>query len=864
MPAPKRLRELVRDIRSARTAAEERAIVNRECALIRDSFREENNVYRCRNVAKLLYIHMLGYPAHFGQLECLKLIASPRFTDKRVGYLGAMLLLDERTDVHLLVTNSLKNDLNHQTAYVVSLALCTLGSICSAEMSRDLAGDVERLIKSSNSYLKKKAALCAFQIIRKVPDLMEMFIPSTRLLLNDKNHGVILASICLIQEMCERSPDTLNYFRKQLVPMLVRTLKNLIMTGYSPDHDVNKISDPFLQVKILRLMRVLGHGDKVASESMNDILAQVATNTETSKNVGHAILYEIVLTIMGIESDPGLRVLAVNILGRFLLNPDKDIRYVALNTLLRVVHADCKPVQRHRTTILDCLKDPDISIQRRAVDLCFALINNTNVRTMVKELLLFLERCDAEFKGDVCSNLVLATEKYAPSKRWHVDTMMSLLTTAGNYARDDVVSSLVALISQTPDLHSYATVHLYNALRGTLTQQPLVQVASWVIGEYGDLLVSSPVDAENSTGPISETDVIDLLRHALTHHMSTIQTKQMVLNALAKLTTRFSPAQLPRLNELIRFYSTNTQLELQQRSVEYDKLCSQAASVRVGLLDYMPVMPSRAPVVEPEESTNQMRLGDADYETKLVEQSNGAIPAQSLTILDLLGPESGDLVNGTKADTNATKQESNNTDSSHLLDLLDVFAPTNTVEQSKSVAPPGLPMVSDWTNLSSNGSAGLAHTQSLGENAFDFAAELSGLGLGTQSQTDAIDSTTSMTVYDADGLRVVFHFDTPPLQTDGQTSLITVRSVATANGPHAIKGFEFQAAVPKSCQLQLLPPSSDTVNPGLGAAPITQLLKLHVPPKVVPRMRVRLQYTCNGISKIEQVQLDQFPIVLWQ
>ncbi|VDP78000.1 unnamed protein product [Schistosoma curassoni] len=72
MPAPKRLRELVRDIRSARTAAEERAIVNRECALIRDSFREENNTYRCRNVAKLLYIHMLGYPAHFGQTSTSK------------------------------------------------------------------------------------------------------------------------------------------------------------------------------------------------------------------------------------------------------------------------------------------------------------------------------------------------------------------------------------------------------------------------------------------------------------------------------------------------------------------------------------------------------------------------------------------------------------------------------------------------------------------------------------------------------------------------------------------------------------------------------------------------------------------------
>lgn len=130
---------------------------------------------------------------------------------------------------------------------------------------------------------------------------------------------------------------------------------------------------------------------------------------------------------MNIKSESGLRVLGVNILGRFLLNTDKNIRYVALTTLLKTVQADYNAVQRHRTTIVDCLKDTDVSIRKKAMELCFVLINENNVKTMTKELIIFLEKADPEFKSVCSSNLCIAAEKYAPDSKWHIDTIIQIL-----------------------------------------------------------------------------------------------------------------------------------------------------------------------------------------------------------------------------------------------------------------------------------------------------------------------------------------------------------------------------------------------------------------------------------------------------
>uniref|UniRef100_A0A7N8XHZ5 Adaptor related protein complex 1 subunit gamma 1 n=1 Tax=Mastacembelus armatus TaxID=205130 RepID=A0A7N8XHZ5_9TELE len=556
------------------------------------------------------------------------------------------------------------------------------------------------------------------------------------------------------------SPDMLAHFRK-LVPQLVRILKNLIMSGYSPEHDVSGISDPFLQVRILRLLRILGKSDDDSSEAMNDILAQVATNTETSKNVGNAILYETVLTIMDIKSESGLRVLAINILGRFLLNNDKNIRYVALTSLLKTVQTDHNAVQRHRSTIVDCLKDLDVSIKRRAMELSFALVNGNNIRGMMKELLYFLDSCDPEFKADCASGVFLAAEKYDTNEQtsWNITAVLSCF--AGSYVRDDSVPNLIQLITNSVEMHAYTVQRLYKALLDDISQQPLVQVASWCIGEYGDLLVSGQCEEEEPI-QVTEDEVLDVLEGLLVSNLSTPVTRGYALTAIMKLSTRFSSVN--RIKKVVSIYGSSIDVELQQRAVEYNALFKKYDHMRPALLERMPIMEKTA--------------------------TNG--PTEILVILFLcVKAAPGHCVSCLFLELKYLLHRSKSCDGLILLNYLVGIPP--------------------------------------------------------------------MTAYNKNGLKIDFTFERANPNPN-----IAVITIHASNSTEAdMTDFVFQAAVPKTFQLQLLSPSSNVV-PALNQGTVTQVIRVLNPQKQQLRMRIKLTYTHKGSPVQDLAEVNNFPPQSWQ
>ncbi|CAL0312953.1 unnamed protein product [Lupinus luteus] len=873
--SPTRLRDMIRAIRASKTAAEERAVVRKECAAIRASINENDQDYSHRNLAKLMFIHMLGYPTHFGQMECLKLIATPGFPEKRIGYLGLMLLVDERQEVLMLVTNSLKQDLNHTNQYIVGLALCALGNICSAEMARDLAPEVERLLQFRDPNIRKKAALCSIRIINKVPDLAENFVNPATALLQEKHHGVLITAVQLCTALCKINTDALEHIKKKCTESMVRALKDLANGSYSPDYDISGITDPFLQIRLLRLLRVLGEGDVDASDSMNDILAQVATKTESNKVAGNAILYECVQTIMRIEDNGGLRVLAINILGRFLSNRDNNIRYVALNMLMRAVTIDTQAVQRHRATILECVKDPDASIRKRALELVYVLVNETNVQPLTKELVDYLEVSDQDFKEDLTAKICSIVSKFSPEKIWYIDQMLKVLSKAGNFIKDEVWYALIVVISNASELHGYTVRALYKAFRTSAEQETLVCVALWCIGEYGDLLINNigVLDIEDPI-TVTESDALDVVEIAIKRHASDLTTKAMALVALLKLSSHF-PSLSERIRETITQYKGNLVLELQQRSIEFSSIIAKHQSIRSTLVDRMPVLNEATFIGKRAGSLPDAASIQSGPSVNL---PNGVAKpsAPLLDLLDLSSDEApapsssgGDLIQDLLGvDLSMPSQQSGASQSSKsgtdvLLDLLSIGSPP---------APTQSPSVQNNSSIIDVLSPDT--TKKPSDSPLDDLSSLSLSSRGTSNggaapMMDSLDALPtsppaenngpvypSITAFESNFLRLIFDFS----KQTGNLQTTNIQATFTNLSSNVYTDFVFQAAVPKFLQLQLDPASSNTL-PASGNGSITQSMRVtnsqYGKKSVV--MRIRIAYKINGKDTLEEGQISNFP-----
>ena len=84
------------------------------------------------------------------------------------------------------------------------------------------------------------------------------------------------------------------------------------------------------------------------------------------------------------------------------------------------------------------LRDPDISIRRRALDLLFLLCDQDSATDIVNELIGYLQENDYSLKEELVLKIAILAEKFALILNWYIDIVVKLIEHAGDYVSEDI------------------------------------------------------------------------------------------------------------------------------------------------------------------------------------------------------------------------------------------------------------------------------------------------------------------------------------------------------------------------------------------------------------------------------------------
>lgn len=251
----------------------------------------------------------------------------------------------------------------------------------------------------------------------------------------------------------------------------------------------------------MRLLRLLQSfpvpADTTHRSRLNEVLTKIITHTEVTKSVNknnadHSILFEAVNLIIkhGNDSDPQLRGQAVQLLGRFLRVKEPNIKYLGLGTMAALAALDGTgpAIRKNQQVVLDCLKETDVSIRLRALDLIFAMCDTSNAMPIVEALLVHVVTADYRIKQEMMLKLAILAERHAPSLNWYVDTILQMVSVGGDDVDDAIWHRVVQIVTNNESLQVYAARKLYDALAQSRPPPVVVKIGAYILGEFGVML----------------------------------------------------------------------------------------------------------------------------------------------------------------------------------------------------------------------------------------------------------------------------------------------------------------------------------------------------------------------------------------
>ncbi|OJJ95870.1 hypothetical protein ASPACDRAFT_81627 [Aspergillus aculeatus ATCC 16872] len=654
MSSMRGLVQFIADLRNARARELEEKRVNKELANIRQKFKggSLNGYQKKKYVCKLLYVYIQGYDVDFGHLEAVNLISSTKYSEKQIGYLAVTLFLHEQHELLHLVVNSIRKDLLDHNELNNCLALHAVANVGGREMGEALSTDVHRLLISptSKAFVKKKAALTLLRLYRKYPGIVQAeWAERIISIMDDPDMGVTLSVTSLVMALAQDKPEE---YAGCYVKAAFRLKRIVVDNDIAPDYLYYRVPCPWIQVKLLRLLQYYPpsgdtHVREIIRESLQQIMnsAMDAPKNVQQNNAQNAVLFEAINLLIHLDTEHSLMLQISARLGKYIQSRETNVRYLGLEALTHfAARAETlDPIKKHQSIILGSLRDRDISVRRKGLDLVYSMCDTTNAGPIVNELLRYLQTADYAIREEMVLKVAILTEKYATDAQWYIDMTLKLLSLAGDHVNEEVWQRVIQIVTNNEELQAYAAHNLLGYLK-TDCHESLVKIGCYVLGEFGHLIADS-----QGSSPIEQ--FLALQAKMIT---STDNTRAMILSSFIKFVNLF-PEIKPQLLHIFRLYSHSPDSELQQRAFEYLSLATLPTDDLLRTVcDEMPPFSERASILL--SRLHQKTAGTTEKKTWVVGGKDANADQKEVLMAQNTGLKRSftTIVNGTKTGTNGS------------------------------------------------------------------------------------------------------------------------------------------------------------------------------------------------------------------
>lgn len=562
----------IADLRACRGREEEQKRINKELVNIRQKFKDPKlpGLKKKKYICKLIYMYILGWPLDFGFQESVKLISSPVYSEKQIGYLAASIILNEDSDLIKAVITNISTDLDDMQETVSCLALNTIANICSRDIVDSLAPQVIHvLLRSRSPFIQKKAALTVLRMYRRFPQQVQVNDYATEFLplILSADYSVCLCILtlihfCAIQYRADFAPG---------IYSVVELLTNLYSGNVPKGYFYYDVLLPWLQVRIFRFLQLYDLTlDLELLEKLNGILELIISSFKNDKsapvqqkNASIAIFIEA--TNLAIHIDPSSTLVAEAsvMLASFISSKETNLRYLGLDIMAKLANHEgsIEAVNSQLDLVLSLLTDRDVSVRKRTLDVLFACCNIDNAKIIVGELLKYLGHSDYQLRDELVLRIAILTERFATDYDWYVDVILQLITAAGDTVTSDVWYRVIQIVSIYPDIQKYATRTLFESLKEATCHESTVKVGGYILGEYGPLIVDEPgCSAEEQYEVLSNKFLV-----------CNVDTRSMLLTSYLKMANNYNQLK-EEICEIFKQYRLALDSELQQRACEYYEL----------------------------------------------------------------------------------------------------------------------------------------------------------------------------------------------------------------------------------------------------------------------------------------------------